>query len=712
MKMEKCHESLEAVHTHTHTHTHTRSFKEKLRENKEKGITIVSLVITIIILLILATISIQALTNTGLFESANKAKLETKRSQIKEWLSLNLMEAQTTNYNKTASEILEETRQKADSSEDLKRLGKTVNVDGELSTEEDGQTVPPYFDVIVDNDMYKVSMEEQEFIGEVGKIVPSVDFSATTTSKSITLKIITKRNQGGTVECYIKGENDSNYGTAQTATDNQYTFDNLDQGKKYSVKVVVTSRNGQKAEKEKEYTTLDIKELTTADIEFEYRINGTLINKQTWTNKEVNVMAKPKVDIAGYKIVTKKNDGTWQETDNQTLSENGIMYVALTDGRNYGSFAVGAVTNIDKTKPIITEATSTTNSISIKATDEEKGSGIVGYSITTTSSQPRNEEFTPVNNTKEFSTTINNQIQGTTYYAWVKDQAGNINEVKTVKTENVADLIKDVNVTFSYNPTGWTNGNVTVTANTTVTGYTLQTSKDGINWENAATQIFSDNGMIYARLWDGINYGGTAIGNITTIDRTVPTISDISFRGNFSNTYYAIFTRGTKGKVYISIDGGNTYITGNREEWIIVNYGTNYNHNLIVKLIDDAGNVSSEYTYSMTPKIVLGIQLYNGVFGRDIYVTEAEWARNYTIKDILNNIYTSTECEQKNPDNISKVYALYRGIMGREPDSSGYQAHLAGLNNGNTLQYYATSVFLYSQEFKAYLSNNGLTTTD
>ena len=712
MKMEKCHESLEAVHTHTHTHTHTRSFKEKLRENKEKGITIVSLVITIIILLILATISIQALTNTGLFESANKAKLETKRSQIKEWLSLNLMEAQTTNYNKTASEILEETRQKADSSEDLKRLGKTVNVDGELSTEEDGQTVPPYFDVIVDNDMYKVSMEEQEFIGEVGKIVPSVDFSATTTSKSITLKIITKRNQGGTVECYIKGENDSNYGTAQTATDNQYTFDNLDQGKKYSVKVVVTSRNGQKAEKEKEYTTLDIKELTTADIEFEYRINGTLINKQTWTNKEVNVMAKPKVDIAGYKIVTKKNDGTWQETDNQTLSENGIMYVALTDGRNYGSFAVGAVTNIDKTKPIITEATSTTNSISIKATDEEKGSGIVGYSITTTSSQPRSEEFTPVNNTKEFSTTINNQIQGTTYYAWVKDQAGNINEVKTVKTENVADLIKDVNVTFSYNPTGWTNGNVTVTANTTVTGYTLQTSKDGINWENAATQIFSDNGMIYARLWDGINYGGTAIGNITTIDRTVPTISDISFRGNFSNTYYAIFTRGTKGKAYISIDGGNTYITGNREEWIIVNYGTNYNHNLIVKLIDDAGNVSSEYTYSMTPKIVLGIQLYNGVFGRDIYVTEAEWARNYTIKDILNNIYTSTECEQKNPDNISKVYALYRGIMGREPDSSGYQAHLAGLNNGNTLQYYATSVFLYSQEFKAYLSNNGLTTTD
>ena len=227
----------------------------KAKDKFNKGITLVALVITIIILLILATISIQALTSTGLFQNANKAKLEAKRGQIKEWLSLNLMEVQTTNYDKTDSEILEIARGKAEKSEELKKLGKRVNVDGEISTEEDGQTVPPYFDVIVDNDMYKVSMEEQEFIGEVGKIVPSVDFSATTTSKSITLKITTKRSQGGTVECYIKGENDSNYGTAQKATDNQYTFDNLEQGKKYTVKVVVTSGNGQTAEKEKEYMT-------------------------------------------------------------------------------------------------------------------------------------------------------------------------------------------------------------------------------------------------------------------------------------------------------------------------------------------------------------------------------------------------------------------------------------------------------------------------
>ena len=409
-----------------------------------RGITLVALVITIIILLILSTISIQALTQTGLFQNANRAKLETKRSQIKEWLSLNLMEVQTTNYDKTDSEILEIAREKAEKSEELKKLGKTVNVDGEISTEEDGQTVPPYFDVIVDNDMYKVSMEEQEFIGEVGKIVPSVDFSATTTSKSITLKITTKRSQGGTVECYIKGENDSNYGTAQKATDNQYTFDNLEQGKKYTVKVVVTSGNGQKAEKEKEYTTGDIKELTAADIEFEYSVDGTVIDKKTWTNKEVKVTAKPKVDIAGYTLVTKKNDGAWQKTDNQTFGENGIMYVALTDGRNYGGTeAAGNVTNIEKNAPSVNinlSATEVTTEGAITATvtqsDSESGINIGNckwvYNTTAGNIGTNASSYTGTFTNANQNITLKSTTVGT-YYLHVLsvDNAGN--SIETIK---------------------------------------------------------------------------------------------------------------------------------------------------------------------------------------------------------------------------------------------------------------------------------------
>ena len=77
---------------------------------QQKGITLVALVITIIILLILAGISIQAITNTGLFESAFKARKEAQRAQVTEWLNLKLMEEQMYKPTGTAEQIIEATR--------------------------------------------------------------------------------------------------------------------------------------------------------------------------------------------------------------------------------------------------------------------------------------------------------------------------------------------------------------------------------------------------------------------------------------------------------------------------------------------------------------------------------------------------------------------------------------------------------------------------
>ena len=59
-----------------------------INKNKDRGITLVALVITIIILLILATISIQSLTNTGLFKNAEKARevTEEKTAEDKKFL--------------------------------------------------------------------------------------------------------------------------------------------------------------------------------------------------------------------------------------------------------------------------------------------------------------------------------------------------------------------------------------------------------------------------------------------------------------------------------------------------------------------------------------------------------------------------------------------------------------------------------------------------
>ena len=78
---------------------------EKIINNK--GITLVALVITIIVLLILAGISIQAITNTGLFANAKKAKEKSMEGQIKEEISLAIQSIQTEEIYKGNSVTLE-----------------------------------------------------------------------------------------------------------------------------------------------------------------------------------------------------------------------------------------------------------------------------------------------------------------------------------------------------------------------------------------------------------------------------------------------------------------------------------------------------------------------------------------------------------------------------------------------------------------------------
>ena len=73
----------------------------------KRGITLVALVITIVILLILAGISIQAITNTGLFANAKKAKEKSMEGQLKEEISLAIQSIQTEEIYKGNSVTLE-----------------------------------------------------------------------------------------------------------------------------------------------------------------------------------------------------------------------------------------------------------------------------------------------------------------------------------------------------------------------------------------------------------------------------------------------------------------------------------------------------------------------------------------------------------------------------------------------------------------------------
>ena len=84
-----------------------------MKEKSIKGITLVALVITIVILLIFAGISIQAITNTGLFENAKKAVEESKYANAEEKVKMAVMASydENTSLNK---ELLKDSLNKID----------------------------------------------------------------------------------------------------------------------------------------------------------------------------------------------------------------------------------------------------------------------------------------------------------------------------------------------------------------------------------------------------------------------------------------------------------------------------------------------------------------------------------------------------------------------------------------------------------------------
>ncbi len=93
---------------------------------KEKGITLIALVITIVILLILAGITIQALTNQGLFEKADEAKKKTENAQVEE-------EETLADYENTIGEYVSGTRETITITEE--ELQKRINSAVEKATE-------------------------------------------------------------------------------------------------------------------------------------------------------------------------------------------------------------------------------------------------------------------------------------------------------------------------------------------------------------------------------------------------------------------------------------------------------------------------------------------------------------------------------------------------------------------------------------------------
>lgn len=135
--------------------------RKDIRENNSliSGVTLITLVVTIIVLLILASVSIAMLTgNNGILNKASEAKLENKRAAIRELIDTVLISQRTFDSNGEDIEILNKTKDELmkNNYEKLKQFGKEIEI-GEVNTNES------YFYVIVDKDVYKVSIGESKY---------------------------------------------------------------------------------------------------------------------------------------------------------------------------------------------------------------------------------------------------------------------------------------------------------------------------------------------------------------------------------------------------------------------------------------------------------------------------------------------------------------------------------------------------------------------
>ena len=529
--------SLDTVERSTLEEKKNNKFSSKFL-NKKSGITMVALVVTIVVLLILASILIQGITRTGIFRAAEDTKLEHKRASIATTLQTKLKINQTEQIRGTDEEVVRATYEdvKNDLEEIKKAGGKDIEVSEVTSEEKDGKT-EWFFEVKVDGDVYKVGLDGSDYLGKEDELAPLIEIKkATATTNTITATVTTRRNEGGKIEYYIKEKGSQKFDLAGTTDQNTFKYTKLKQEKTYVIEAVAINTNGKKkVSKEYEIKTSLVPKIDSNEIKF-----ASVPNE--WTNKSVEVTATLTVDGQNFTLTTSKNSTSgWIASNRQIFTENGTMYAALTDGNNYGIAASHEVTNIDTTKPIVKSLSVTTNTIKITATDE--ASGIYSYAISESETMPKT--FTKLDNsTQVFNTVVENLKQSTKYYVWVKDVAGNISEVASTKTGTVPKLT-DANTTITKSPNDWTTQEVTATVTTTEKNYALQTKKDNGEWQTTNSQKYTENGTIYARLWDGTNAGEEIYKPITNIDKTAPTATNIEIK-NVTPAGYDVYVYGVK----------------------------------------------------------------------------------------------------------------------------------------------------------------------
>ncbi len=176
-----------------------------------------------------------------------------------------------------------------------------------------------------------------------------------------------------------------------------------------------------------------------------------------WTNSNVTVTGNAidkDAGVVGYAFTTTETaPTTWTAvskttstvTGTKTVSANGNVYFWAKDNLGNVSMTATRIERIDKDAPTITVSNVTFGS-SATIGLSDSASGLAGYKVTTTNSQPTSWD-TAAASQKYTPTAV------TTYYVWAKDNAGNVSSKSfTVSAKSISGS----DITITLNPTSYT----------------------------------------------------------------------------------------------------------------------------------------------------------------------------------------------------------------------------------------------------------------
>ena len=395
---------------------------------------------------------------------------------------------------------------------------------------------------------------------KVDKTAPELSIKTETNVGEIEVKAEAKDTKSGIKDyTYYIGKEDET-GTIHweegiTTEEASYKFTNLTTKEPYHIKVEVRDKAGNITSKETVNIGENSDDIGDEEVTEGYKDKLTITPSTSgWTNEDVTVKIENKNNKNN--VQTSKDGTTWVDEDTVVVTENGDVYGRLTDGTNIGPVTKTHIDNIDKEKPTgkITATNVTTKSMTVKVVGEDTLSGIaniVVYYQRKEGGELYHKEFQykevhseGAGNPKEEETISLNDLENGIYniYAVVTDVAGNqtvVGENGEIEGKTAQDAEKgevegkevplttipnaDETITLTPDITYWINGDVTVTASTNNTEFTLQTSIDGKHWTEETVRTLKTNRTVYARLFNGISGGASTSLEVRNIDKSKPT---------------------------------------------------------------------------------------------------------------------------------------------------------------------------------------------